>query len=102
MDARDRPPPARAREILEHYLANPTTADTLEGIAEWRLLDDFVQRRIDETRNALEWLVEQGFLTRIVNRAAPPVYRLNETAGDAERAVDDAAPPSAPPPREDE
>jgi hypothetical protein len=89
VDARDPRLPARAREILQHYLANPQTADSLEGIAEWRLLDDFVQRRLEETRRALEWLVEQGFLTRTMTRAAPPVYRLNErTVTDAERLIE--------------
>jgi hypothetical protein len=97
VDARDRHLPARAREILQHYLANPQTADSLEGIAEWRLLDDFVQRRVEETRNALEWLVEQGFLMRTAGRVAPPVYRLNQhTITEAARLIHD---PESPPRR---
>jgi hypothetical protein len=95
VDAKDRPLPARAREILLHYLANPQTADDLEGIAEWRLLDDFVQRRVDETNEALEWLVAQGFLTKTVGPAAPPVYRLNpRTAHAAEHLIEASRPPS--------
>jgi hypothetical protein len=102
VDASDRHLPARAREILQHYLANPRTADSLEGITEWRLLDDFVQRRVEETRQALEWLVERGFLMRTVGRAAPPVYRLNQqTLADAARLIRDAEPPPNRTPNED-
>lgn len=83
--------PARAREILQHYLANPQAADDLEGIAHWRLLDDFVQRRVEETSAALEWLVNQGVLTRTASPLTPPVYRLNrEAITEAERLLDDA------------
>jgi hypothetical protein len=81
-------PPRRAREILEHYLRNPGAADTLEGIAGWRLLEEFVQRRVDETEQALQWLVARGFLESSVGPAAGPVYRLNlERRADGERFV---------------
>lgn len=94
VDASDRHLPARAREILQHYLANPRTADSLEGITQWRLLDDFVQRRVEETRHALEWLVERGLLMKTVGPAAPPVYRLNrQSVADAERLIHDPEPP---------
>lgn len=70
--------PARAREILEYYLENRCTADTLEGIAEWLLLEELVHRRVEETDAALRWLVARGFLRRITaSMAAPPLYRLN-------------------------
>lgn len=94
VDAKDRQVPARAREILLHYLANPQTADNLEGIAEWRLLEDFVRRRVEETNEALEWLVRQGFLTKTVGPAAPPVYRLNPTkVNEAEHLIEDSQSP---------
>jgi len=92
--ASDRPPPSRAREILEHYLANPLTADNLEGISEWRLLDDFVQRRVEETRTAVDWLVERGLLVKTTGRAIPPIYRLNRRAiARAERLIHEPEPP---------
>lgn len=91
---------ARVREILRHYLTNPQTADSLEGIAEWRLLEDFVQRRVEETDEALRWLVSQGFLQRIeTSAAAPPLYRLNlEKIREAGRFIDEIE-ESPPPPR---
>ena len=94
VDASDRHLPSRAREILQHYLENPLTADSAEGISEWRLLDDYVQRRVEETRHALEWLVDRGLLVRTVSRATPPVYRLNRgTVAEAERLIHDLEPP---------
>ncbi|MGH9866945.1 MAG: hypothetical protein ACREAA_02105 [Candidatus Polarisedimenticolia bacterium] len=85
---RDARPPRRAREILKHYLKNPAAADTLEGIAGWRLLEEIVQRRVDETEEALRWLVANGYLESSEGAAAGPVYRLNiERRADGERFV---------------
>jgi hypothetical protein len=87
-------PPARVREILKHYLENPETADSLEGIAEWRLLEEIVQRRVADSEQALRWLVANGYLDRSAGGAAPPVYRLNlERRSDAERFVASPDPP---------
>lgn len=81
--------PRRARDILRHYLDNPLTADSLEGIAGWRLLEEIVQRRVAETDTALRWLVDRGYLQRSAQTAAPPVYRLNpDRRSDAERLLD--------------
>jgi hypothetical protein len=77
VDKRDTLPPRRAKEILDHYLANPQVADTFEGIAEWRLLEELVQRRVEETEAALRWLVSNGYLEKSTGAAAPPLYRLN-------------------------
>jgi hypothetical protein len=98
LDQNDRPL-ARVREILRHYLANPQTADSLEGIAEWRLLEDFVQRRVEETDEALRWLVTRGFLQRIETSAAQPLYRLNiEKVAEAVRFIEEIENTGHPPP----
>jgi hypothetical protein len=79
IDWRHNRPPRRAREILKHYLENPHTADTLEGIAAWRLIEDIVRERVREVHEALEWLVAQRYLKRTAGRgAAPPLYTLND------------------------
>lgn len=78
MDEHEGQPPAHAREILQYYLANQPAAQTLEGIAEWLLLEELVQRHVEETEAALRWLVSRGFLERVtVSMAAPAIYRLN-------------------------
>jgi hypothetical protein len=92
-------PPLRAREILKHYVDHPASADSLEGIAEWLLLEEVVQRRVEETRQALRWLVEHDYLQRTADRvAAPPLYRLNaDKLDEAERLLRSSEP--APRPR---
>jgi len=70
-------PTLLVRDILMHYLQNPHTIDTIEGIAEWRLLEDIIHRRVRATDGAVAWLVEQGFLERIEGGAIPTLYRLN-------------------------
>jgi hypothetical protein len=91
-------PSDRALEILKHFVANPLAADSLEGIAGWRLLEDLVQRRVEETTVALQWLVAHGFLDRSAGGAAPPLYRLNAARRrDAEQVLANAGePPAAP------
>jgi hypothetical protein len=74
---REAPLPVHAREILEYYLANQRTVDTLAGIAKWLLLEQLVQRRVGDTETGLEWLVSHGFLERVTSSAAPTLYRLN-------------------------
>ena len=81
--------PNRAREILRHYLENPHTADTVEGIAGWRLIEDIVQAHVRQVDEALDWLVEQGYLAKsAARRSSPPVYTLNgDRRADAEQLV---------------
>jgi hypothetical protein len=50
------------KEILRYFLRNPRGADTLEGIARWRLLEERLYSSIEETDRALNSLVSQGFL----------------------------------------
>lgn len=90
MDERDAPLPAHAKEILEYYLANRDTTDTLEGIAHWLLLEDLVQRHVGNTEAALGWLVSHGYLERVtLSPATPPLYRLNAgKVADAARVLE--------------
>ncbi len=74
-----------AMEILSYFMRNPRAADSLEGIARWRLLDEVIYRKVRETSEALQWLVERGFL---IENSAPglrPIFRLNP-----DRVVDSA------------
>jgi hypothetical protein len=51
-------------EILRYFLRNPSGADTLEGIAHWRLFDEGLYRSIEETNRAVNSLVSHGFLIK--------------------------------------
>jgi hypothetical protein len=79
-------PPKRAWEVLDYFFRNPQAADTLEGVARWRLLQETVHRGVEETTEALEWLVSQGLLKETPKTYSRPIYSLNsEAMAEAER-----------------
>ncbi len=74
-----------ARKILDYFLRNPEAADNLTGIARWRLLEEAVQRSVETTEVALNWLIEQGYLLQVSLKGAERIFRLNrEKRRDAE------------------
>jgi hypothetical protein len=83
------------REILSYFMRNPQAADSLEGIAKWRLLDEVIYRKVDETSAALSWLVERGFLFETTSPGAGAIFSLNpEHIAEAQHllaAAEDAA-----------
>jgi len=66
------------RAVLSYFLRHPQAADTLAGVARWRLLEEAVQRTTAETDAALGWLVSAGFLCRVAVTGNAPVYCLAE------------------------
>ncbi len=67
-----------AREILSYFLRNPRAVDSFEGVARWRLLDERIHRSLEETKQALWWLVTQGFLVEESTPLAGQIFRLNQ------------------------
>lgn len=65
-----------ARDVLSYFLRNPEAADDLEGVARWRLLQQSIERSVEETNAALEWLAKKGYLVKMPT-AAGAIYRLN-------------------------
>ena len=49
-------------ELLRYWMERPNAHDTLEGIAEWWLLERYLRRRIAEVRSALAELVDRGWV----------------------------------------
>jgi hypothetical protein len=75
-----------AREILRYFVRNPQAADSLEGVARWRLMDEVIRRKLDETEAGLQWLVAQGYLTSSVAPGGAVTFSLNAArAEEAER-----------------
>ncbi len=70
--------PKVAAQILHYFANNPEAADTLEGIARWRLLEEQIQRGLQETQQALEWLVANDFLLEESRVSSGKLYRLNQ------------------------
>jgi hypothetical protein len=65
------------REVLSYFVRNPLAADSLEGVARWRLMDEVIRRRLEETEVALDWLVAQGYLMSSVVPGGTLTFRLN-------------------------
>jgi Fe2+ or Zn2+ uptake regulation protein len=66
-----------AEEILRYFLEHPNAADSLEGIAKWRL-SWAVSGGLARTARALQQLVEMGFLEEIQIMGSSPVFQLNQ------------------------
>lgn len=66
-----------AREIMRYFLDRTEAADTLEGIARWRLMQQSIERTVDETASALHLLVERGVIEEVRTGAGPTLFRLN-------------------------
>ena len=81
-----------ASEILRYFLRNPLAADSLEGITRWRLLDERIHRKLQETEQALSALVERGLLIAEESPGlAGRVFRLDPVKlKEAERFLEQA------------
>jgi len=74
-----RPMPKMVREVLEYFLRHPQAADTLEGVARWRLQAEAIERTVAETDAALRWLVQQGFLCEHRKPGSAPIFALDNS-----------------------
>ena len=72
-------PPSNAREVLAYFVSNPQAADSLEGVARWRVQQEIVRHSVEQVGRALEWLVDQGFLVRESAAGFAATYRLNQS-----------------------
>ena len=66
-----------AKDILSYFLRNPKAADTLEGVARMRLVDEIVHRSTSETDRALKWLVSRGYMVEELIPGKAALFRLN-------------------------
>jgi hypothetical protein len=74
--------PKLARDILRYLLRNPEAADTIEGLAHWRLMEQEIYRTTELTRSALEWLVARGFVMEVSLPDARKLFQLNKACSD--------------------
>lgn len=66
-----------AKQILRYFYRNPQAADTVEGVARWRLLEEMIQSNLETVMKAMAWLVSQGLLVKETRPASAPLFRLN-------------------------
>lgn len=65
-------------QVLGYFVRNRKTADTLEGVARWRLSEEQVHKSLRQTEAAVDWLVKQGYLEEVVPVGSKaPIFRLN-------------------------
>lgn len=85
-------PPRLAKDILSYFIKHPMAADTCEGLARWRLLEEYVEQTTRDTEKALDWLVDHGFLSTRKGAGNRAVFVLNDARRqDAETFVGDPA-----------
>lgn len=65
------------RDILNYLLHHPGAADTFEGIARWRVLEEIARRSVASTEDAMNWLIAKGFLREEKIAGGRTVYRLD-------------------------
>ena len=64
-------------QILAYLADNPEAQDTLEGIAQWWLLERKIQSETRQITDALSELVERGLLLRTEGGNSRARYRVN-------------------------
>jgi hypothetical protein len=72
-----RPDEEVAREILRYFLRHPEAADSLAGIARWRLMQESVRHSVEKTGEALRWLIDEGYMREETRLATGQIFQLN-------------------------
>ena len=67
-----------AYEILAYLANNPEAQDTVEGIAEWWLLAQKIERQVAKVREALAALVARDLIVERKGKDSRTYYRLNK------------------------
>lgn len=81
------------RDVMRYFVQHPHAADSLEGIARWRLMEQRARDLVAETGTALAALVAQGILEEVPLAGGRTLYRLNPRKLEAAKqlAEDDGA-----------
>jgi len=66
-----------SREVLSYLVRHPEAQDTVEGIAEWWLLDQRIAEVVGDLESVLRDLVRQEFLLASKCKEGRLYYRLN-------------------------
>lgn len=65
-------------DVLRYFTRNPNAADTVEGLARWRLVDEVIHSNLEHVAKAVAWLVSQRMLVEESTSPLTKVVRLNE------------------------
>ena len=76
------------RDVLAYFLQHPSTADSLEGIARWRVQQETSPHIVEQVHQALAWLVKERLLLREDRIGVASTFRLDPArAGEAKRLL---------------
>jgi Fe2+ or Zn2+ uptake regulation protein len=65
------------RRILSYLLRHPNAQDTLEGIAEWWIMEEQIYQKYREVDEALNILVEENLVVKTQYANSDTLYSLN-------------------------
>jgi hypothetical protein len=83
-----KPIPDATVDILNYFIRHPSAADSIEGIARWRLLDELALRKVEEAERAVRWLVDRGLLVERHVPGGRSIFGLNpEKIDEAKRLL---------------
>jgi hypothetical protein len=85
-----------AKDILHYLLRHPAAADTFDGIARWRVLEEIAQRSVASTEDAMRWLIAKGFLSEVKIGGGQSLYRLNPDRREEAESLVKASGPQPP------
>lgn len=69
-----------ANEISRYLDAHPYAADSIEGIAEWWLARQRLEETVSMVQQAIEHLVEQGQVEKVVGHSGKVIYSKAQVA----------------------
>jgi hypothetical protein len=76
-----------AQDILSYLLTHTAAEDTVEGIAEWWLLEEKIKRRTKEVQTALDELVAERLIVARESKDSKIHYRINKRKMNRIRAI---------------
>ncbi len=70
-------PEELSRMILNYLQKSPGAADTLEGITKWWLEFERVEHSMNDVKDALESLVQEGIIRIFKTKNGTTMYKVN-------------------------
>jgi hypothetical protein len=64
-------------DILDYLAEHPDAQDTADGIAQWWILERCVKRHAPLVNEAIQYLVERGFIVGRMAKDSQIHYRIN-------------------------
>jgi hypothetical protein len=67
-----------SRKILNYLKEHPEAGDTLEGIANWWVVQQRIEEMVDEVAAALEDLIERGSIHALESHSGVTIYKIKK------------------------